>query len=227
MAITLDAHSNSGNQTDPAPTSITWAHTCAANARLYVACSDQNAGGASRITGVTYNGSALTRAITKLSTNAGSSEIFYIDNPSTGAHNIIVSASTNSRLLGGATSFLGAAAASLGATNGNNSTSIGTTSLSVSLTTTNANAYIYSALDANSIVTLTSTGTNQTNRFSVQQTTDGETFAGATQTTTTAGSYTNSFSYSAGASGSVITAVEVIPAATATGNYNFLSFMPL
>lgn len=197
MAITIDAQSNSGNKTGLFST-LTWAHTCASGARLYVGISDCNAGSTSRITGVTYNGVAMTFATSQLTGNAGDAEIYYIDAPTSGTHNIVVTASTTIRMIGGATSFLGAATSSLGAIGGTIVAPGSGASISTSITTTVPGSYIFDTLfqNGNALQTNTVTGTGHTRNWFVLMTDDGEGNAGGTTTTTTAASYTlgyNSF----------------------------------
>lgn len=196
MATSIDAQSNAGDITG-LRTTLTWSHTCASNARLYVMCSDFNAGTSSRITGVTYNGDALTVVDRAYPGGSCSSELWYIDLPDSGTHDIVITASTNIRMLGGATSFLGAATSSLGAYD--KATAVNpATSVSKALTTTVDGSMIIASIAENNIKVLTATGTNQTLNFQIYQTDDGDSVGGSTQTTTTAGSYTNGFSYDVG-----------------------------
>lgn len=118
MAIAIDAVSNSGALQTVA--SATYSHTIAAANELLVV------GGAGRtsdvnkanlvITGVTYNGVALTsiKATQQDSTGASfRSELWYIYNPSTGANNVVVTW-TGTLVYGGsaAASFSGVATSS-------------------------------------------------------------------------------------------------------------------
>lgn len=190
MALAIDAQSNSGNKTGTY-NSLTWAHTCAANAVLYVGVSDCNAGTSTRITGVTYNGVAMTFVGRQYTTDAGSAEVYYTDTPTSGTHDIVVSASTTIRIIGGATSFTGAAAASLGATASAVVRPAGS-SISQSITTTTTNSIIFDCLfqNGNASQTNSATGTGHTRNWFVLMTDDGEGNAGGTTTTTSVTSYT-------------------------------------
>lgn len=89
-------------------TSLTFGYTIgAANSLLLVAVqADFN----DVVTGATYNGSALT-LIDKVSQNAGTVRwiyLFYLKNPATGTHNVVVSASGGVFIQGYAVSYSGA-----------------------------------------------------------------------------------------------------------------------
>ena len=72
--------------------SLSWSHTCSGSDRLLVV--GTNAGdttaGDRPVTGITYNGAALTK-IRSDTIGLITSELWYLLNPDTGAHNIIVS----------------------------------------------------------------------------------------------------------------------------------------
>ena len=106
MALRFDAAS--GGTTDTPATSLTIAHTCAgANGLITVPVQIKN-NGSQTVTGVTYNGVALTlKAAVNNGTNIRS-ELWYLVAPATGANNIVITASASTRFTGGGISFNGA-----------------------------------------------------------------------------------------------------------------------
>ena len=96
MAIAFD-NSSSGTGSG---TSLTVAHTCAGSERIllvYVFSGYFGGGSGDRVTGVTYNGVAMT-LIKKVNHGTGGNEenyLFYLLNPASGNHNIVVSASVS------------------------------------------------------------------------------------------------------------------------------------
>lgn len=88
-APAFDATSNGSNSTE----TLTVSHTCAAGAALIVAASSQGT-----VSGVTYNGVAMTQIGSQVSSPGGSLiYLFFLANPATGANNIVV---TKSAVLG-------------------------------------------------------------------------------------------------------------------------------
>lgn len=103
MAIAFDAKST--GSINPG-TSITFAHTCTgSNLILFVMVSDNSAG--DNVTSVTYNGVALTR-IKYVNPSYIKTSLWYLINPATGAHNVVVSSNTNNAILGISVSYTGA-----------------------------------------------------------------------------------------------------------------------
>lgn len=92
MAATFDAKSSSLNNVNAA--SITLAHTCGASATvLFVLVTGWQPG----VTGITYNGVAMTLVGTSGASNAADNGwIYVLASPATGLHNIVVSGSGTS-----------------------------------------------------------------------------------------------------------------------------------
>lgn len=91
MAIAVDA--TSGSQPS---SSSTWtlSHTCASGASLYVCFNVNNA--SELVTGVTYNGVAMTQLAKKQDTSFNSWQyIYFLAAPASGANNVVVSLSSN------------------------------------------------------------------------------------------------------------------------------------
>jgi hypothetical protein len=74
------------------------------------------------VTGVTYNGVTLTQA-KNLIVNGRETALWYLANPPTGTHNVVISTSGLTRIRGGALSLTGVDASPLGATASNSGTS--------------------------------------------------------------------------------------------------------
>lgn len=106
MAIALDAASTISAQA--ATTSLTFSHTCTgANRILFVYAGNQQ--GTPSITGVTYNGVAMTFIARTDSQSNERTELWYLVAPATGANNVVISVSGSSKIAGGAISYTGAA----------------------------------------------------------------------------------------------------------------------
>ena len=90
MAIAFDT-SESGGEVNP-DTSLTWSHTCNGSDRLLVVTVRGGGGQGDRITGITYDGDAMTKVtnITVPGDNVVLSQ-YYLLNPSSGAKNVVVS----------------------------------------------------------------------------------------------------------------------------------------
>jgi hypothetical protein len=107
MAIAFDA---AATGKAAAASSLTYAHTCTgSNLVLFVACalSGNPAGGT--ITGVTYNGVAMTSIASPIVIQSNvRTYLFYLIAPSTGANNIVISASQSGTIYGASSSYSGA-----------------------------------------------------------------------------------------------------------------------
>lgn len=193
MAIAFDASSKGISLTDV--TSLTLAHTCTgANLTLCVVVGI--GGNANTCTGVTYNGVAMTLG---KSINASNLQcyIYYLANPATGANNIVASFSdlTSPVVVSGisltgtnVTSPLGASTSASGTNTLSDFTKVIATSYASSIIVTGFMTAGSAGGDA-----VTAIGTNQTLRQNY--TTTNPNFGDSTQTTTTAGNYTNGYSY--------------------------------
>ena len=93
MAIAFDAQSSNGKWTTPADATVTWAHTCTGTNRALVVsyCTNQ----AQNVTGVTYNGVAMTQ-INALAPGGNNKQSSWgLINPASGANNIVVTFNTS------------------------------------------------------------------------------------------------------------------------------------
>lgn len=151
--ITLDTTTN-GLADDV--TSLTFSITVSASANkliVHVAAW----GGGRVITGVTFNGVALTQAVQH--DNAGvtnSASVWYLDAPASGAHDVVVTATSNAFIRAAAVSLIGAKTGGADATAGG-SYSSATNGKTTSITTTVANCWLFDAItDQNNAMTATS-----------------------------------------------------------------------
>jgi len=92
MAIEYGSTSTKDETGATSDTTLTWSHTCESDDnKLVVAC-----GGRQSISGVTYNGVAMTLA-SSVNESYEYNAIYYLDNPATGsAHDIVVTYSSSS-----------------------------------------------------------------------------------------------------------------------------------
>lgn len=106
MAIAFDIASD-GGLVNPG-TSLTWSHTCTgSDLILFAGCFGQT--GSDVITGITYNGVAMT-LVDKILEGGASGRytyLFYLLNPATGAHDVVISASGSTAISGLAASYTG------------------------------------------------------------------------------------------------------------------------
>lgn len=106
MAIAYDSSSAKSTTGWISGSSITWAHTCSGSNRFLVVGVYHSYNG-DRITGVTYNGVAMTRINTR-ALASGTIYLYGLANPDTGTNNIVVSLSASDSYMGAfATSFTG------------------------------------------------------------------------------------------------------------------------
>lgn len=85
-------------------TSITFAHTCSGSNRILFVCTANNVG--VNVTGVTYNGVAMTNIGGALSNWAPSkSYLWYLIAPATGSNNVVVSLSASASVIAMAASY--------------------------------------------------------------------------------------------------------------------------
>lgn len=86
-SITLDATSY-GQNVDQ---NVTFSHTTADGATILVVSTFVAGGGTAAVSGVTYNGTALAKAASASNGSGGEAGVWYLVNPPTGAHNVVVS----------------------------------------------------------------------------------------------------------------------------------------
>lgn len=178
-------------------TSYSTSFTNTAGNALVVAVWTRYASAYTKPTSVTYNGVALTYLADYNDGAADYKDVSFwgLASPATGANTLTVNLTgTSIRNAVMAVSLTGAAASPFGAVGGGGASSASSGSFSV--TTTAANSWIVGAESDDGGTAATVTGTNQTLRASVVAA-GGYSNTISTQTTTSTGSYTNSWNFSA------------------------------
>lgn len=155
--------------------SITFSHTCSGSNRILLVFISQNSGGSSDIiTGVTYNGVSMTR-IDRSNTGVGITVYaYYLVNPTAGANNVVVSASSGSDYLRAiAVSYTGALQTGQpeGSAKNNNGS---TTSLTTTYTTTTDKSWCVSFVANDGALAMT----NSTNVTTVRNNVSTITYLG-------------------------------------------------
>ena len=146
MAIARDANSN-GNAS---ATSLTFSHTCGgANRLLLVGVTTYGGAAVDIVTGITYNGTSLTK-IDHQNCNAlaPTAHLYYLIAPSTGANNIVISTSLTGLIIGIGASYTGCKQTGQPDGTSKNNTG-GATSLSSSITTTADNSWMTAMFTVN------------------------------------------------------------------------------
>jgi len=144
MAIAFDTASNGTYGATAA--SISWSHTCSGSNRLLIVCvgEDYAINGGNPITGVTYNGVAMTlwkRQLALSSVNYAS--VWYLVAPATGTNTITVTGSiSNTWELAGCSASYTGVDQTTPLTNSTDSTYSGGTTPSVTLTPTNSGSWV-------------------------------------------------------------------------------------
>lgn len=190
--------------------SYSWSHTCTgANLILIVGVAIVDTG-AHTVSGVTYNGVALTQKVRTAGANSNATEIWYLVAPATGANTIAVTltGAPVQNSMAGAISLTGANQAAPEASNG---ASGGAPNPTMSITTVADNAWVVDAVSDNNAVTLLA-GSGQTRFWLING--NNRTGAGSYEgPKTPAGAVT--MDYTAGGSAWTMSAVSIAPA-TAT-----------
>jgi hypothetical protein len=161
MAIAFDAISTGGN----GGTSQTFSHTCTGTNRLlFVGGFNQEA--SSTITGVTYDGVALTEIANSSQTN-NSVSLWYLIAPSTGASDVVITRSTSTNaLLGVAASYTGAKQSGVPDSDNTGGASSGS-SLTISTTTVEDNCWIVGIFRNEQGVNIAGSNTTMRNASSI------------------------------------------------------------
>ncbi len=156
MAIAYDATSQTSSTAWSSGSSLTWSHTTTGSDRYLIVAISIGDSSSDVVTGITYNGVAMTRIATQ--TVGGASDYMYgLVNPTTGANNIIASFSiTSSFCHGAATSYTGIK--QTGQPDSFSSSSASATSLSVSTTTVADNSWVVGFFSNSSANTNSRTG---------------------------------------------------------------------
>lgn len=214
MALAID--STSGGAGGRAA-SLTWAHTCTGSDLVLIVGVSvyKDGGGSYTISGVTYNGDAMTLA-NDIGDNDKRAYIFYLVNPDTGgSYNIIATVAGGSSVIvsGGAVSITGASQTNpIGVTGG----AIGYSSkISTAVTTTVADSILIDVVNCSDVPQGHIAGGGQT----LYESRDGkQCMSGSYKATTTVGNYTMSWRLQYGSSNNIHNVVEVVPAISGPAN---------
>lgn len=187
--------------------SLTFSHTCTGNNLvLFVGVGDITGTGTWHITGVTYNGVAMTEISHTGNAGGEVAGLFYLINPATGIHNVVISSSTTDFLRGISSSYTGASQVSQPDSSNNNLVSPGT-SITTSTTVVAANCWLLSFVANSSALAMTgSTGVNAT-RNSV----DNVASLGDSNGVVATGSQSQTWTFASESVGMVIASVAPVP----------------
>lgn len=140
MAIAFDADDGSSD-TGGAATSLTYSHTCSGTDRILFVSVGLNTNG-DNVTGVTYNGVAMTQIATATANASNRSYLYYLINPATGSNNVVVSLGSASNVYSSSASYTGAKQSTQPDSNATNTTS--STPLTLSTTVVGSGCWIVS-----------------------------------------------------------------------------------
>lgn len=174
-------------------------------------------------TTASFNSVSATKAVSAGVSPNGNSSIWWIPNPSSGAHTVSVTPPTSTFVNVAVITLFGTDTVSpIGSTN-TNGVSSGSTSISMPLTTLNANSWVMDTGFINGgTPTTTATGTNQTRRVNSPAPVGEDTLMNAsTQTTTTAGLYGTTYTINKTETWNFV-AIEIKVAAVAASQGSFL-----
>lgn len=193
FAVAFDVASQ-GEQT--ATQTATWSHTCTGSDLTLNVGGQTRKDGTVQVDTATYNSVSMTKIDNRFVTSDGGIDTgsLYLAGPATGANNIVLSSNeaSSTNVTGLAVSITGTDSAPLGA-HDKTTASSGTTGSQAITTTADNSMNVGFLFNGSGASAPTSSGTNQTSRYTFKSS-QGDYVAIATQTTTTAGSYTISFS---------------------------------
>lgn len=139
MAIAFDA-AQDGNKGTSDTAALTYAHTCAVGAVLYVWAGV----GSSRTVTVTYGGVSMTQIASEAETNGDIGYLFFLSNPASGANNIVITPSAATFINANSASYTGASTTA-GQTHTIGANGSAVTSLTNTINISDANAWMAAA----------------------------------------------------------------------------------
>lgn len=209
MAVTVDATSFGKGSTTP----LTVAHTCAADATVLVVVVTVGTTGGRTISGVTYNGVAMTQRAAISS--SGRTEIFTLNAPSSGANNISVTLSGDGPVALYAVSFKGSY------TLGNTGTNSGTDTDATQTTATTGNSgYVVAGVNFNGGIAIAYTGSG--NSIAVQLEAGENASGGAYESFTGSSNPTETWHRNSGSAGYSTAYVEISAVGSTGGFFNLM-----
>ena len=220
MSVSIDATSSSNSGSGVA-SSLTVSHTCAINANylLVGVVNYEGDNSPNTISTVTYNAVGMTKVEDQLGTESNEKAVratlWKLANPASGADDIVITPSADSRMVGGGVSFIGVSGTTpLGTAV---KAASGTTSVSVNVTDANASGIVVNIAGKHNSGETLDVGAGQAEQWEDVTTnaTAGSNCVGAMSTEI--GSGTVAMSYSSSASRSMAT-VAVCVMAAPSGN---------
>jgi hypothetical protein len=165
-------------------TTLTWSHTVGSSANRILVVgvamridTSSGPGPTTRVTGVTFNGTALTCLAALADNNSGAcntagtgsassgfgrAEIWYLLNPAAATANIVVTVNNSTVIAAGSASYFGVTSVTSGGTKGSNNGVTGSSSISLGPITTPANGLVVDTVGSARSVTDSATGTGHT-----------------------------------------------------------------
>lgn len=144
MAIAYDAVSS--GELVPGDSPLTISHICSGTNKLLLVAVSHYAAASSVITGITYNGVALTKlSEAPYNTDLAIDQIWGLLNPDTGTHNIVISFSTNTYIRAVGVSYTGVLQSGLPDAQNSATTASAASSISTSVTTVVDNCWVFCA----------------------------------------------------------------------------------
>lgn len=217
MAIALDT--STAVSVTGSGTSLTYAHTASGTNRiLFVPCASIN--GSHTITGVTYNGVAMTEIGHAATQGNFFTYLWCLIAPDTGTNNVVITAGGTNKIAGGAVSYTGALQSGQ-PDSFNTGTAVGT-SLTVSTTVVASGSWMVGIGNTGNGTIAAGTGMTARQTRNGDASFDSFIFGDSNGTVSTGSQSMNFTNGGADSMGMVLASFAPVPATT---NGNFLSFM--
>lgn len=219
MAIGYDAGTgfNSGATSS---STHSYNHTVASGATLLVVV--VNNGANRTISGVTYNSVAMTKQLDNTNSSYFRSSIWTLANPASGTNAVAITLSGTAICASAASSWTGTATVTPVGVTGSYNDGTGVVTPTVTVTTTQNNSVLVDGILVNHNSTGITKEAAQTLIYTVYNTTDGWNVGSSYKATTTAGSYSMSWTASIGADAECMNVIEILPAPAVPANASFL-----
>lgn len=142
VSLAAIAFDNSTQGLVGSASSLTFAHTVSGANRILFVAATVNTG--ATVSGVTYNGTALTLIDTKAEASGPTTYLYYLIAPAAGTNNVVISASASTNIIGTASSYTGAAQTGQPDASTVHAGAVPVTAYSKSLTTIADNSWVVS-----------------------------------------------------------------------------------
>lgn len=208
MAIAFDAATDLGSTLSG--DTLTTAHTCTGTDRILFVGTVGKAG-TDTISGVTYNGVAMTKIATAQVATRRYSTLWYLINPASGSNNVVISSSETNVIEGLAASYTGAKQSGQPDAQ-NTNTAVSSSSIAVSVTSVADNCWHMMFVGNTSGGSTSSAGSGTTQRVTGSTFFVGNAMLDSNGPKTPAGSYTLNNNQTDGTSELAAVAVSFAPA---------------